>query len=241
MVELRPSRNTLLRATVLTVACLAAIIAGLALRADAASAIEIRAFTAEPSDTQAGGHPDLRIVYAGETRNAPQLEDPCQCNDPKQVKVSLPTGFIGNPHATPQCKAADFARLACPADSQVGVIDAAVSSTGGLNLELRDEPIYNLVPRSNQPGLLAVSFVAGFFSIPFYVGLSARTDGDFGLDADANGLERQFVVQKFTMKMWGVPADDSHTPLRFTSPENPTPTPSSSPHIPFLVIPCFFL
>jgi hypothetical protein len=233
------SRETTMRIAVLAIAALAAV-AALALQADPAAAVEIRAFSAEPSNTQAGGHPDVTIVYGGETRNAPQLADQCQCNDPKRVKISLPTGFIGNPHATPQCKAADFARLACPADSQVGVLDAAVSSIGGLNLELKNEPVYNSVPRSNQPGLLSVSFVGGFLSVPFYVGLSARTDGDYGLDADANGLERQIVMQRFTMKMWGVPGDDSHTPLRpgcMNWELGCPPVASNSPHIPFLVNP----
>jgi hypothetical protein len=239
MVERLTIRDNSMRTVLLAIAGAAlAVIFSMALRTESAEALEIRNFAASPSITQAGGHPDLTITYSGETRNSPQLEDPCQCNDPKQVLTSLPTGFIGNPHATPQCKAADFARQACPADSQVGTIDAAVSDTGGLNLELKDEPIYNTVPRSNQPGLLAVSFLSGFFSLPFYVGLSARTGSDYGLDADANGLERQFVVQKFTFKLWGVPADDSHTPLRYrTSESYERGFPSNSPHIPFLTNP----
>ena len=227
-----------MRLGLIALACLVGALSVIALSAGRADALEIRAFEAKPSLTQAGGHPDLLVRYAGETRNAPQLEDPCQCNDPKEVKVSLPTGFIGNPHATPQCKAADFARLACPADSQVGSMNAVISNTGGLNLELQNEPIYNSVPRANQPGLLSVSFTGGFLSIPFYIGLSARTGGDYGLDADANGLQRQFVVQRFAMNLWGVPADDSHTPFRFRSmTEYGTSVPSNSPKIPFLVNP----
>jgi hypothetical protein len=212
-------------------------VAILAIGAGSADAIEIHSFSASPSDLQAGGHPDVTIKYSGETRDAPQLEDPCQCNDPKEIKVSLPTGFIGNPHATPQCKAADFARNACSADSQVGTMDVVISNTGGLNLELPEEPVYNSVPRGNQPGLLSLSFASGLFGVPFYVGLSARTDSDYGLDADANGLERVFVVQRFTMHMWGVPGDDSHNAQRYGCQEYCAGVPSSSPHIPFLVNP----
>ena len=216
-----------------------AALTGLALllTAGSASALEIRNFSAFPSTSQAGGHPDVTIKYAGETRDAPQLEDVCQCNDPKQIKVSLPTGFIGNPHATPQCKAADFARAACPSDSQIGTMDVVISNTGGLNLELPGEIVYNMVPRPNQPGLLAACFTCGLFSIPFYINISARTDSDYGLDADANGLERYFVVQRFTMHMWGVPGDDIHTPERYGCAEYCPGVPSSSPHIPFLTNP----
>jgi hypothetical protein len=237
MAEWKAGRGMAMRLGMAAAVFLAATGMALALAAGSAQAIEIRNFSAFPNITQAGGHPDVTIKYAGETRDAPQLEDVCQCNDPKEVKVSLPTGFIGNPHATPQCKAADFARLACPADSQVGVMDVVISNTGGLNLELAEQPVYNSVPRPNQPGLLSVSFLAGFFSVPFYVGLSARTDSDYGLDADANGLERQFVVQRFTMHLWGVPADASHDSQRCLNMECFGTTPSNSPHIPFLVNP----
>lgn len=226
-----------MRLALATLAAAALLTLAMLLTAGSAQAIEILNFSAFPSDTQAGGHPDLTIKYAGETRDAPQLEDPCQCNDPRQVKISLPTGFIGNPHATPQCKAADFARNACPSDSQVGTMDVLVSDTGGFNIDLDNEPVYNSVPRPNHPGLLSVSFLSGFFGVPFYVNLGARTDSDYGLDADANGLERQFVVQRFTMHMWGVPADDSHNELRRGCTEYCGGVPSNSPHIPFLVNP----
>ncbi len=237
MVERGVIRESTLRPGLLVLACLTAIAALLALGARPAHAIEIRAFSAQPTLTQAGGHPDLVITYAGESHDNPQLENPCQCNDPRNIDISLPTGFIGNPHATPQCKAADFARNACPADSQVGVMAPTVDAGGGLVLELTNEPVYNLVPRPNQAGLLGVSFVAGFFGVPFYTSLGARTGSDYGLEAGSDGLERQFVVQKFVFTMWGVPADDSHTPVRYGCSELCPPVASNSPHIPFLVNP----
>ncbi len=219
-------------------ACVGAALATLALNVTSAGAIEIRLFSVVPTLTQAGGHPDVTFTYLGETRDSPRTEDPCQCNDPRDIDMSLPTGFIGNPHATPQCKAADFARNTCPADSQVGVVSALVSNTGGLSLELVNEPVYNSVPRSNQPGLLSTAFVPGFFNVPFYITLAARTGSDYGLDARAEGLERQFVVEKFALTMWGVPADESHTPLRCRTAEFCNPTvKSNSPHIPFLINP----
>jgi hypothetical protein len=219
-------------------ASLGALVAALALGAGNAEALQIREFDATPNLTQAGGHPDITITYSGESHGFPEIEAACQCNDPKDIIVSLPAGFIGNPHATPQCKASDFARLACPADSQVGVMAPTVDAGGGLVFELANEPVYNLVPRPDQAGLLGVSFLPGFFSIPFFTSLGARTGSDYGLNAYAKGLERYAVVQRFTMTLWGVPADDSHTPLRWISPlEYGSTTPSNSPHIPFLINP----
>ena len=78
-----------------------------------------------PSTTQAGGHPDF--ARSTSTLSSHQTRpDPCACNDAKDVTVHLPTGLIGNPHATPQCNIAQFASDQCPVDSQVGVADAAV-------------------------------------------------------------------------------------------------------------------
>jgi hypothetical protein len=236
MVERIP-RETTVRIWILALALVAAIVATFALRADSAAALEIRTFSATPSHTQAGGHPDLVIKYAGETRDSPKTTNPCQCNDPKNIDISLPTGFIGNPHATPQCKAEDFARNHCPADSQVGLFSVLVSTGGGISIEIINEPVYNLVPRPNQAGLLGSVIFPGFLNVPFYSVIGARTDSDYGLDARSDGLERQAAPQKFTFTLWGVPADDSHTPLRRSSAEAYDTVPSNSPKIPFLINP----
>jgi hypothetical protein len=126
------SKETTMRALFLSaaVACLLAVAAALSFGAAPASAIEIRSYVAGPSNVQAGGHPDLGISYAGETASEPDLGLNCQCNEPKNVDIDLPTGFIGNPHSTPQCVAADFVRNVCSADSQVGVISVAVKAFG---------------------------------------------------------------------------------------------------------------
>src|SRR4051812_46024035 len=76
-------------------------------------------------EVAAGGHPDLttNIVFptiAGETGlGAPE-------QNVKDVNVSLPPGFVGNPDAVPFC---DASRLEgnnglteCPPETQVGVV-----------------------------------------------------------------------------------------------------------------------
>lgn len=226
-----------MRRVIGTLSAVAALAAILAIGAGSAQAIEIHNFKAEPSFTQAGGHADLRVEYAGETRWNPDIPNLCKCNDPRDVIVSLPTGFIGNPHATPQCKAADFARNTCPADSQIGTLGALVAIAPGFALNFLGEPLYNLVPRNNQAGLLGSVFLPGLFNVAFYIQLGARTDSDYGLDSAALGIERQFSVETFTVKLWGVPAAESHTPERCTSNEFCQPVKSNSPEIPFLINP----
>ena len=215
------------------VASLFAMISALGFGAVPAQAIEIRSFVAGPNDVQAGGHPDLGISYAGETASEPDLERNCQCNEPKSIDIDLPTGFIGNPHATPQCVAADFVRDVCPADAQVGVISVSVKAFG-FYLTLPNEPVYNMVPTPSQAGLIAFKLLPGFFGIPFYTVFEARTGSDYGLSADTE-LTHFAEPQSFNLTLWGVPADPSHDALRVFSNENPTtPTPSNSPLTPFL-------
>jgi hypothetical protein len=224
------TRGLLLAAIVLAVVGLGAIFA-----AKSAPALELSSFSAAPSLTQAGGHPDLTIAYSGESRNAPKTTNTCQCNDLMDFDVSLPAGFIGNPHATPQCNAANFARETCPGDSQVGVITYSVELGGGVPLTFANEPVYNTLPRPTQAGLLSVKLVAGLLGIPLYTVLAARTGSDYGLDARTDGLQRMVPLQTFTFRLWGVPADDIHTPLRYGSLANyEVGVPSSSPLTPFL-------
>jgi hypothetical protein len=63
----------------------------------------ISAFSAVPSTKQAGGHPDTLIVFKIENHILQRSTDPCGCEDAKDVHIHLPPGFIGNPHAAPQC------------------------------------------------------------------------------------------------------------------------------------------
>jgi len=62
-----------MRRVIGTLSAMAAFAAILAIGAGSAQAIEIHNFKAEPSFTQAGGHADLRVEYAGETRWNPDI------------------------------------------------------------------------------------------------------------------------------------------------------------------------
>ena len=197
--------------------------------------LEIRTFEVEPSLTQAGGHPDVRISYAGESRTDPNRGLLCQCNDPQDIDIGLPAGFVGNPHATPQCKAADFAREECAADSQVGVLEYTIELGGGVPLTFPTEPVYNSVPKPDQAGLLSMTLAPGLLGFPLYTVLGARTGSDYGLNANTDGLERPLPIQRIKQDLWGVPADPVHDPLRYASLKLfERGAPSSSPLTPFL-------
>ncbi len=182
--------------------------------ANATDAIHSYSFT--PSTTQAGGHPDLELAYSIDNHSSVVSGEPCNCNDPKNLRFELPAGLIANPHATPQCTSAEFAREECPIDSQVGIVLAWVNFGGpppGAEAGPFRLPLYNLVPKPTQAGLLAWS--APLFDFPIYEVVSARTGGDYGLDIDIDGIEHVFPIQEYRQQTWGVPADPSHNLERY--------------------------
>ena len=134
--------------------CALVVLATMLIGAGTASAnVEIHHFEAFPSETQAGGHPDLTISLKVDYYNSPQLNNNCECNDAKDVHIELPAGFIGNPHATPQCGSAEFARDECALDSQIGVAEPTVELGGETVIGPFRLPLYNLTPKPTQAGL----------------------------------------------------------------------------------------
>lgn len=219
----------------------------------------IYSYEVHASTSQAGGHPDLEIHFAVGNRSTQGFPDPCFCNDPKFVFSHVSRGVIGNTHVAPRCTTAQFAKLQCPAESQLGI--QAVLLYGPLDEEgvWTFQPLYNMVPQVGQPGLIA--FNAPFVGTPIFVELAARTEGDFGLDARTYGIERVVPIYKFSQFLWGVPASPAHDTLRGASgstcewkeilpdlreglyPESclngyppPEPKPSNSPMRPFMSV-----
>ena len=204
-------------------------------------------YSAGPSDAQAGGHPDIKLHFKVGTKVDPVLENyPGNGNSIKEALVEMPAGFIGNPHATPQCTTADFSLDKCPIDSQVGYAQPGVELTEGClgnpstceGLQFFT-PLYNLVPPPDEAGLLG--FKAIIFSYPTYNVLSARTGGDFGLNVSVTGISQLFTLRSFNAWLWGVPASPANDEKRFLKggwlPENPFPIASNSPEKAFLSSP----
>jgi len=192
-------------------------------------------FSASRSTSQAGGHPDLDIRFTVGTRVDPFIPESCYCNSIKDARVEFPTGFIGNPHSTPQCTAAQFTLLQCPIDSQVGVVDFGVVNQDACCVVVLEQPLYNLVPEPGQAGLMA--FKTAIIGIPVYTVLSGRTGSDYGLDAEVKGIPQYLPLHDFHQAVWGVPASPVHDALRMrlnslgiSEPNNP----SNSPEKPYL-------
>jgi hypothetical protein len=210
----------------------ATLVAVLALGAVLASTAEagspVYNFEVVPSSTQAGGHPDLKILIEFGNRSSQHIPAPtCDCQDPRDFELHLPAGVIGDPHATPQCTQGDFGSGICPPSSQVGTVGFGIGKAA----------IYNVVPSPGQAGLLA--FATPALGSPIYLVIEPRTGGDYGLDGAARGINHFLPLSYIEMNLWGTPADSSHTPER--SPPLCEPfygecggEPSTAPLLPFL-------
>jgi hypothetical protein len=191
----------------------------LALTAAAQAKTPITYFTARPGNIQAGGHPDVEIRFGVENRIAQVSQSVCNCEDVKDATVHLPAGFIGDPHATPQCTIAEFSSDTCPIDSQIGIVSVVTPFAPF------DAALYNLVPPPDVAGL--TGFKTFIFDTPQFTVLSARTGSDYGLDAKATSIYHgTFPLVALQEVLWGVPAESRHDQLRLDESKVPGGAPS---------------
>jgi hypothetical protein len=202
MAELTPRTKLALCAAALALAGIgAAVVPGFAQAEN-----QIQHFAAFPSTTQAGGHPDVTTEVAfGNRINNPNL---CNCSDGRAVTVHLPTGVIGNPHATPTCSLTEFSVSECPVEAQVGYVFIIIAEA----ITVR-QPIFSMEPRTEEPGLLG--FVVPIINGPAFIEISARTGSDFGLDVTSSGFQHLLPADTVNVKLWGTPASTDNDDLRF--------------------------
>jgi hypothetical protein len=180
-----------------------------------------------PVDTQAGSHPyELMTGFllskpeefkAGETTYFRIAGGGL-----KDVRVELPPGFVGDPNATPKCAYHDLvgAETACPDDTAIGEATTKLSKSEGYENEKGEkvdktvtvtEPVYNMETPGGTP--FEVGFIADGIA-PIFLDASVRTGGDYGITVNARNVPESVAVYGAKVRIWGVPADPSHDPLR---------------------------
>jgi hypothetical protein len=94
--------------------------------------------------TQAGSHPYAQTVTLA-LNTAPGAEVEIPDGDMKDLTVSLPPGFVGDPGVVAPCSTVDFISESCSPASQLGVTDVTIAAPApeGLHKEL---PVYSLTP-----------------------------------------------------------------------------------------------
>lgn len=175
---------------------------------------------------QAGSHPfvvENTIFFNTEEEPALGFEIPS--GSTKDVRVSLPPGFAGNPTATPYCPNTDFLAEDCPVASEIGVADILAGS-----LEKTHVGVYNLAP---HPGVAAkIGFKA--LGEPVSVQFTLNPDPPHNLIATIENLPEIIPFYGSTLRIWGTPADPAHDSERVDCGDSCSP---GLPQKPFIVMP----
>ena len=163
-------------------------------------------------DTQAGSHPfELTLSFALNSGK----EDTAG-GAPRDLEIALPPGFVGDPHAAPQCPRQQYIGLFsehCPPDTQVGVDVPGILSReteaeegyGELSSRI---PVYNLVP---PPGV-AAEFAFSFAGHNYMIDATVRSGSDYGITGSVHNLTLRPVFNSLTL--WGAPEEAVHDPDR---------------------------
>jgi hypothetical protein len=162
-----------------------ALLAALAFAAPAHAGMTVSSFSATPSTTAAGAHPNLTVV-TGFTYSPAS-------DDVRDVTVSLPAGLLGNPSAAPHCTSAQLQSDGCPAASRVGSVSVVADSILGTITASGD--VYLVVPAGSEPARLGIVArpLSALLVDPIVLSgpVTLRVPGDGGLDTAISGIPRQ--------------------------------------------------
>jgi len=138
-------------------------------------------------EVRAGAHPDrLQIDFALDLEGS----------EARDLAFELPPGLGLNAAAVPGCpRALVEAEEECPASSQVGSFEIALSGGGSTVL-----PLFELEPLPGQPGAFGTK---PSFSLPVTTELRPT---DFGIDVEVSDLPQEPIAAGH-LELWGVPAD----------------------------------
>jgi hypothetical protein len=165
-------------------------------------------------DTQAGSHPyqltsTLALNQGGNLARPPAL--------PRNLRLNLPAGLVGNATLLPQCGDLDFRNLVeggfedlCPADTVVGVATVTVFEPTVLGLATLPVPVFNLTPGQGEPARFGFEVQGASVALD----ASVRTGSDYGVSMSVSNVTQLLSFISATITLWGVPGDKSHDSAR---------------------------
>ncbi|HXB65018.1 MAG TPA: hypothetical protein VNV42_09120 [Solirubrobacteraceae bacterium] len=163
------------------------------------------------SDTQAGSHPYTATFALTFSETA---QGTSAGGETRDLEVELPPGMFGDPNAVPRCSAAQFAAVACPPQTQVGIDLLGLGEDGGGPPGpggLFVLPIYNLVPPPGVPDEFAFSAVG--FPAVFEAHVRRGADGQYRIVEHLDNIP-EINVRENILTLWGVPAEAGHNEQR---------------------------
>ena len=192
----------------LATSLLAAALLSLALVAPAQGAFGLEEFNSgflkadEPRSRRAkrAPIPPPRSPRSSSTPRAPDPEQPIVPDGAvKDVTVSLPPGFVGDPTAVTPCPTVQFTETGdqCPAASRVGLVEAFALDLG----EVFDVPLYNIAPPPGQVLRLGFKIV----QVPVTIDLKVNPDPPFNVLAAIRYTSNAVPIYGSTVRISGAP------------------------------------
>ena len=160
----------------------------------------IASFAVTRESDQAGAHSNLSTEFAFNTEASGEPVDQV-----KDVSVTLPTGSVGDPLATPRCTPAEFEVYGCQPPAQVGVMHISFV-VGTMTIEPVSAAVYNLVPTPGHIATLAASFL--FETMIMQVDMTK--DGSYKLAVSLPDISTLLPIAAVKLTLWGVPASPAH-------------------------------
>ncbi len=160
-------------------------------------------FEVAASSDQAGAHADLVTNFAFRQNEAGGVGALL-----RSAEIILPVGFAGYPADVKTCDPVQLQIQECPADSQVGVLEA-LTRFEPTRYILFLVPVFNMVPPPNTTAVLGFGF-HGLLSGNLVLTLGPK----YRVHALASNVITGVELVRQSLTVWGVPADSSHTPQR---------------------------
>jgi hypothetical protein len=172
--------------------------------------------------TRAGAHPfqlttTIQLNSAalnGGNRQQAFIEQP---GLPRNLRFSLPAGFVGNATATPKCAMATFLTTnredltnGCPDSSAIGVTSVTIIEPALFGLLRLAVPVFNLTPAEGEPARL------GFMAVgtPVVIDTAVDPDNSYRIVASVNNVTQVATFLSSTVSLWGSPGDPRHDSSR---------------------------
>jgi hypothetical protein len=163
---------------------------------------------------QAGAHPFQLTTTIGLNSgrfDGNRVEQPAL---PRNVRFTLPPGFVGNATASARCKMDAFFKVGaaenCPPEAAIGVASVTAVEPLYLGYVRMAVPVFNLPPAPGEPARF------GFLikGAPVIVGTAVNPDDDYRITAEVRNTTELAQFLSSTVTIWGDPGDTRHDSAR---------------------------
>jgi hypothetical protein len=174
-------------------------------------------------ETIAGKHPfqftttlqfNAGQYLPGPNRTLSSVEQPAQ---PRNLRFTLPIGFVGNTRSVPPCALSDFYDTSralinsCPDETAVGVAATTiVSKESTIGFARLGVPLFNLEPEAGEPARLGLT--AGGATV--VIDTEVDPDNEYRIIGIVRNATQLVQILSSTVTIWGTPGDPAHNGQR---------------------------